>query len=158
MATEIERKFLVNISEVERVIKEQGLTPLNIVQGYLDCRGATVRVRIEDDKGYLVIKGPKTGISCPEFDYEIPKEDAYKIFKLTYGLAIIKKRYKIIYRGHEWEVDFFEGPNTGLVVAEIELDIEDEYFRNPPWLGKEVTDDARYSNYNLSIKPYMFWK
>lgn len=158
MATEIERRFLVNTSVVERLVKEQSLIPLEIVQGYLNCKGATVRIRIEDDKGYLVVKGPKVGMSCPEFDYEIPKEDAIEIFKLSIGTPILKKRYRVLFRGHEWEVDFFSGPNTGLVIAELELDSEDEHFYYPPWVTTEITNDHRYSNYNLSLKPIIFWK
>lgn len=156
MATEIERRFLVSLPIAEKIVNESSVTPTRIVQGYLDCRGATVRVRIENnDKGYLVIKGPKVGMSCPEFDYEIPKEDAIEMFGLTIGSHVIKDRYDIIHQDHVWELDIFKGHNLGLAIAEIELSSEEEYFQRPTWLGMEITTDANYSNYSLAIKPFL---
>ena len=56
-----------------------------------------------------------------------------------------------------WEVDEFLGENAGLVVAEIELESEDEVFELPSWIGDEVTSDARYYNSNLSLLPFTKW-
>jgi adenylate cyclase len=54
-------------------------------------------------------------------------------------------------------VDEFLGDNAGLVVAEIELDHEEETFLRPSWLGAEVTDDARYFNSYLAGHPWRAW-
>ena len=59
---------------------------------------------------------------------------------------------------HTWEVDVFHGDNEGLVLAEIELDSEDDAFDKPTWLGKEVTGDDRYYNSMLMKNPYKNWK
>ena len=56
-----------------------------------------------------------------------------------------------------FEIDEFVGENAGLVVAEIELAHADEAFARPAWLGREVTDLARYYNLNLATHPYSRW-
>jgi CYTH domain-containing protein len=58
---------------------------------------------------------------------------------------------------HTWEVDVFEGANAGLVVAEIELQSEDEAFEKPTWLGEEVSGQRKYSNSALSLLPFKDW-
>ena len=55
------------------------------------------------------------------------------------------------------EVDEFLGENSGLVVAEIELQSEDQAFARPDWIGEEVTHDSRYFNSSLSMHPYCRW-
>jgi CYTH domain-containing protein len=54
-------------------------------------------------------------------------------------------------------VDVFEGANTGLVVAEIELESESEEFSLPDWIGKEISADKRYYNAALTHAPYSTW-
>ena len=68
-----------------------------------------------------------------------------------------KTRYKVHYAGHEWEIDVFAGANTGLIVAEVELQSEHEALNLPPWVGVEVSDDPRYYNVNLVKHPYSAW-
>ena len=149
MATEIERKFLV-----------QG-TPwrngsgVRFSQGYLNRdKERTVRVRIAGDKAFLTIKGVTQGASRAEFEYEIPVSDAQQLIKLSDGTIIQKNRYVIVHEGSTWEVDEFLGDNAGLVLAEIELKSEDQPFSRPPWLGAEVTHDRRYYNSSLASHPY----
>jgi adenylate cyclase len=55
-------------------------------------------------------------------------------------------------------VDEFYGENSGLVIAEIELDSETESFEKPSWIGKEVTNDERFYNAYLSQNPYSKWE
>jgi adenylate cyclase len=59
--------------------------------------------------------------------------------------------------GFEWEVDEFHGDNSGLVVAELELDFVGQSFPRPDWIGAEVTPLARYYNVNLVGHPYRAW-
>lgn len=93
-----------------------------------------------------------------EFEYEIPLEDANQLLEeFCHHPIIEKRRFKVPYKGHTWEVDLFSGENQGLIVAEIELDEPDESFAHPPWLGNEVTDDPRYLNTNLANHPYCSW-
>jgi adenylate cyclase len=97
-------------------------------------------------------------MSRVEFEYEIPLEDAFDLFKLCQNDLVEKKRSKILWAGKEWEVDEFEGKNKGLILAELELESEDESFDLPPWIGKEVTGDPRYYNSYLSAHPFSEWR
>lgn len=152
MATEIERKFLV-----------QGTpwTPgsgTRYSQGYLNRdKERTVRVRIAAGKAFLTIKGISRGACRVEFEYEIPLADAEQLLKLSDGPIIEKIRHVIVHEGATWEVDEFLGDNAGLVVAEIELKSEEQPFGRPLWLGAEVTHDLRYFNSSLAAHPYSEW-
>jgi len=155
MAIEIERKFLVD----KRYWVPQG-EPVLIRQGYLKATGdSVVRVRLKGLRAFLTVKGKTTGASRLEFEYEIPVSDAKQMLdELSEGPLIEKQRYLIPQGVHLWEVDVFFGDNEGLMVAEIELHSEADTFVKPEWVGKEVTDDARYFNSNLAQHPYKEWR
>ena len=130
-----------------------------MIQGYLCAEeGHNVRVRTEGSRAVLTIKGGRVGISRPEFEYEIPFGHAQELMKLAVGSLVKKTRYYHREGKHVWEVDVFDGDNEGLMVAEIELNSEDEPFVKPSWVGEEVSHDPRYSNSNLSIEPYCCWE
>jgi len=152
MATEIERKFLV---QGEGWRKGQALL---FRQGYLNRdKERTVRVRIAGDKAFLTIKGLSIGAARAEFEYKIPHADAEQLLLLCDGPLIEKTRYLVHHAGMLWEVDEFHGANNGLVVAEIELQTETQAFDKPAWLGMEVTDDKRYFNSSLAVQPFSTW-
>lgn len=153
---EIERKFLV-----KGEWKAFADSKTHIEQGYFHTDpGRTVRIRIRDDKGYLTIKGApeKDGFARYEFETEIPLEDAREMMKLCMPGRVDKDRYLIKNGKHTIEVDEFFGDNEGLVVAEIELESEDEAFEKPDFLGKEVTNDFHYYNKYMLNRPYKMWK
>ena len=153
MATEIERKFLVTGTDWKNG------TGVAYCQGYLNrSKERTVRVRIAGAQAFLTIKGLAQGISRLEFEYAIPLADAEQLLKLCDGPLIQKMRYIVNDQGNRWEVDEFFGDNQGLVVAEIELQDESQRFAHPVWLGREVSDDARYFNSNLALHPYAQWR
>lgn len=155
MPQEIERKYLVNKKEWEAFDKPEGKT---IKQAYLlNEIEKTIRVRIKGDKGFLTIKGKTEGVTRTEFEYEIPFQDAEQLMKLYGKQSIEKVRYEITIANHIWEVDVFEGKNDGLIVAEIELQNENEAFEIPHWVAQEVSDDARYYNANLIHHPFKSW-
>lgn len=154
---EIERKFLVKDNSFKAAAFEQN----RIAQGYLSSvPERTVRVRIKADKGYLTIKGitNETGMSRFEWEKEIPVDEAKNLLLLCEIGVIDKTRYEVKMGKHTYEVDEFYGENKGLIVAEIELQSEDETFDKPNWLGQEVTNDQRYYNSNLSVNPYTKWQ
>lgn len=154
MAAEIERKFLVRDRNCIAGVSGQLL-----VQGYLAKNArVTVRVRIGGEQAWLTIKSPTQGISREELEYPMPLADAeYCLAQLCDGPSIRKCRYRVPFAGHVWEVDVFEGDNAGLVLAEIELAREDEPFERPPWVGEDVSRDARYFNSQLAAHPYTAW-
>ena len=144
MSQEIERKFLVT-GEYKSKAYEQ--------------RGRTVRVRIRDGKGYLTIKGASnaSGTSRYEWEKELPLEEAEELMKLCEPGVIDKTRYLVRSGRHTFEVDEFYGENEGLIVAEVELASEDEFFEKPDFIGREVTGDVRYYNSQLMKHPYTTW-
>ena len=155
MFREIERKFLLS-SDAWRG-KSQGRY---LCQGYLsvnpDC---TVRVRIAGDKAFLTIKGRNAGPVRTEFEYSIPLKEARAMLQeLAQRPVIEKTRYNIPHEGFIWEVDEFHGENQGLLLAELELEDENQPFIRPDWIGEEVTGDPRYYNSNLATAPYKSWK
>ena len=153
MGTEIERKFLVQGDGW------RSAAGLRLSQGYL-CRDVarTVRVRLAGSQAFLTVKGASVGATRAEFEYPIPVDDARQLLALCDGPLIDKTRHTLNHAGMVWEVDEFHGANEGLVVAEIELASEDQAFGKPPWLGREVTDDARYFNSYLAAHPYTTWQ
>ena len=155
MASEIERKFLVDKESWNSLKKPQ---PKYIKQAFIlkDDKKVT-RIRITSSKALLTIKGKSNGISRLEFEYEIPMQDAEEMISNLGGNIIEKDRFEIKNQNHTWEVDVFYGENEGLIVAEIELDSEDESFDKPIWIAKEVSDDVRYFNSNLESNPYSKW-
>jgi adenylate cyclase len=155
MPLEIERKFLV---DTEKLGKPGNGTRYR--QGYLPAAGKTsVRVRISDGSAWLTLKGKTVGATRLEFEYPVPVADAEGILdSLCEGSVIDKTRHLVDHAGHTWEVDIFAGDNAGLVIAEVELDAEDEVVELPEWVAGEVTDDPRYYNANLVTNPYCNWK
>lgn len=152
MGIEIERKFLVTGAAWRQA------AGVRLSQGYLNRnKERTVRVRIAGEKALLTIKGVTVGASRAEFEYEIPASDAEHLLKLSDGPVIEKVRRVIQIDGATWEVDEFLGENVGLVVAEIELQSEDQAFAKPEWLGEEVTHDSRYFNSSLATHPFTRW-
>jgi len=153
---EIERKFLVRNDDYKR----QAFSSSRICQGYIcSGHGRTVRVRIRDNRGYLTIKGPSNadGLSRYEFEKEITLEEATQLMKLCEPGSIDKTRYLVKSGSHTFEVDEFYGENEGLVMAEVELQSEDEPFEKPDFIGREVTGDRRYYNAHLLKNPFTAW-
>lgn len=154
MAVEIERKFLV----ANDTWRAHAGAPTLLKQAYLSVdKARTVRVRIENDQGYLTIKGLTQGISRAEFEYAIALADAEQLLLLCLTPVLEKYRYRIPCADHVWEVDEFLGVNQGLLIAEIELSDVAETFVKPSWLGEEVSQQAKYYNSALSQTPYSCW-
>ena len=152
MGKEIERKFLV------KGVAWRNAKGTMVRQGYLNsAKERNVRVRTMGDKAYLTVKGIAIGASRLEFEYEIPYKDAAALLEICEKPLIEKRRYRVREGGFVWEVDEFFGENKGLIVAELELESEDQAFHKPDWVGEEVTGDPRYFNSNLIKNPYTNW-
>ena len=128
------------------------------MQAYLTIKNhLAIRVRIEGRNASLAIKSKVSERVNREYEYSIPLDEAQSMIKLSKHSVITKTRYLVDFKRHTWEVDEFHGENEGLVVAEIELDDENEIFEKPDWLDNEVTSDYRYLNSNLSKSSYKTW-
>jgi adenylate cyclase len=154
MGLEIERKFLVT-----GVPWRQAGPGVRVRQGYL-CSGppVAVRVRVAGARANLNLKQATLDIVRDEFEYEIPLEDAELLLRRhCAGRCVEKTRYRLDWAGRTWEIDVFEGANAGLVVAEVELDREDDPVDLPPWAAQEVSGDPRYLNTYLAVCPFSTW-
>jgi adenylate cyclase len=153
---EIERKYLVTSLD----FKNDYFAKNEIAQGYLSSNPErTVRIRIKGTKGYLTIKGigNESGISRFEWEKEIELNEAKQLLKLCEKGVIEKTRYEVKSGNHTIEIDEFHGDNNGLIIAEIELEDENESIEKPHWLGNEVTNDERYYNSYISLNPFKYW-
>ena len=153
---EIERKFLVTSD----AFKKEAFQSYNIRQGFLNSdKERTVRIRLKKDTGYLTIKGKSTGDGLSRFEWEkeISIFEAEALLALCEEGIIDKIRYEVKSGNHIFEVDEFYGVNEGLIIAEVELNSENETFVAPKWIGNEVTGDVRYYNSQLSKQPYKNW-
>ncbi|MBT8270869.1 MAG: CYTH domain-containing protein [Flavobacteriaceae bacterium] len=153
---EIERKFLVK----SNAYREQAYKRSTIKQGFLNLDPQrTVRVRVKRNSAQLTVKGLSSddGLSRHEWEIDIPKKDALFLLDLCHNEFIEKERYEVKCGEHVFEIDEFHGSNEGLVLAEIELNDENESFVKPDWLGTEVTGQPEYYNANLSVNPYLKW-
>lgn len=147
MGLEIERKFLVDPVLWKQETKSNSTY---IKQGYLvKSKEKTVRVRVTDKTGFITIKGATKNISRVEYEYEIPKQEATSLIATFCDTYIEKRRFRIAFKGHIWEVDEFKQPRPNLILAEIELDDEKERFEKPKWILEEVSHDPQYFNANM---------
>lgn len=156
MATEIERKFLVRDDSWRDDVRNS----VEIIQGYLaNTERGSIRIRLSGNEANLNIKSMTLGVTRREYDYAIPADEARAMLDdLCMKPLIEKTRHYVDHNGHTWEIDEFYGDNAGLVVAELELEHQDEDFDPPKWLGAEVSDDPRYYNVCLIDNPYSRWK
>lgn len=155
MGTEIERKFLLQSDAWRAEVRDS----VHLIQGYL-ARGdqSAIRVRIKGETAELNIKQTLDGIHRLEYEYSIPLADAREMIEQVALRPLIEKtRHHVVKAEHLWEIDEFDGDNSGLIVAEIELSSVDEVFQRPSWLGEEVSLDSRYYNSNLIQLPFNKW-
>lgn len=147
---EIERKFKVHEESWRQTVSEADSS--FIQQGYLNADpDRVVRIRIRDNRAWITIKNRPVGISRSEFEYPVPVDDAVELLGMCLGRIITKRRYELTHQGARWEIDEFFGQHEGLVMAEIELESENQEFDKPEWAGEEVTHDPQYSNMVLAL-------
>ena len=151
MGIEIERRFLVkNEDWRSKVILSEDFS-----QAYLNSNSDEwiVRVRIIDNnQAYITLKSSINGIVNYEFEYPIPRKDAIELVNLS-KYKITKTRYQLKINEENWVVDSFEGLNSSLKIAEIELNSESEQIQIPTWCGQEITGIKSLNNASLAKTP-----
>ncbi len=155
MPVEIERKFLV----VDDTWRWEVSRHRAMQQGYLGAPGgkASIRVRLEGKRALLNVKAAVMGAVRAEYEYEIPIDEGREMFENLCIGRLEKTRHYIDRDGLTWEIDEFHGDNDGLVVAEVELINPQQEIARPSWLGREVTEEPKYYNHSLSLKPFRAW-
>lgn len=150
---EIERKFLVDKSRLKLPRKFK-----SIEQGYImRAEARSLRVRKADGDYILTLKIGK-GARRVEIERPLSKAEGQALMARALDPVISKKRYAVKFGGHVWDVDVFKGENKGLVLAEVELDDEDEFFERPDWVTREVTGDRLFQNSTLASHPISMWR
>jgi len=154
MSIEIERRFLIKNSDWEKLINRKS----HIIQGYLSSylENWIVRIRSENNLFKLTLKKYITKSKNYEFEYEIPKTDGEMIISEIKN-PIIKERFYLLFKDKEWIIDRFKGKNYPLEIAEVELEKIDEKINLPDFLSTEITGLKKYSNFELSSKPFSCW-
>ena len=154
MHLEIERRFLALPAALTWCRRGT-----EIEQGYLRADGRlTVRIRIAGDAGVVTIKGQRCGCSRLEHETPVSLSGARALLaRVPPGMRVRKTRYEVEIAGLIWEIDVFADANAGLILAEVEIDDPDQPISLPPWIAREVTRDARYSNSQLARRPYGSW-
>jgi len=146
--TEIERKFVVTSDDWRPAVKESH----HIRQGYLaNTDRISLRVRITDDnKAEMTVKSPDPALSREEIEFRVPLGKARQLMALAEGTVIDKARHLVPVGGVTVEVDEFNAPQGGLVIAEIEMTRPDQTIPKIKWLGPEVTGDAAFYGATLA--------
>ncbi|MBT8147861.1 MAG: CYTH domain-containing protein [Gammaproteobacteria bacterium] len=154
MAIEIERKFLVIRHKLPALHN-----PTPIQQAYIPTtNNTTVRIRLAGQRALLTIKSRAVNLTRSEYEFPIPFEDAREMLDEVCSTNLVEKqRYLVPYAGLTWEIDVFHGSNDGLIIAEVELEQEDQQVDLPDWAGEEVSHDPRYNNHSLAMSPYSSW-
>ncbi len=142
---EIERKFTVDI-----LPDLSGCPELILEQGYLSV-DPVVRVRRENESYYLTYKG-KGLMVREEYNLPLTKQSYEHLLSKADGIVIRKKRFRIPWQNYTIELDLFDSPYEGLVIAEVEFETTEDAasFTGPHWFSREVTYDNRYHNSSLS--------
>ena len=147
---EIERKFLVDSAPA--ALDAYPADPIR--QGYLPPAqdGTAVRLREQGDAYVLTVK-QGAGMRRAEVEVALTPDQFAALWPLTEGRRLEKTRYAIPHGAYTIELDVYHGPLAPLVTAEVEFGSADEgrAFEPPPWMGEEVTDDARYTNLHLAL-------
>ena len=146
---EIERKFLVERLPDELPAGER------IEQGYLAIAddGVEVRVRRRAGRATLTVKSGPAHVRT-EVELAIEGRHFEALWPLTAGRRIAKTRHLYeLEHGLAAEIDVYDPPHDGLLVAEIEFAStgDSDRFVAPVWLGDEVTGDPRYANQSLAL-------
>lgn len=156
---ETELKYLIDLDKLPETIDLNAVAKKRLRQGYIaiGVDGSETRVRSFDDERFeLTIKSPGM-ITRGEQTVRLSKEMFEALWYQTAGRLVIKTRYYIPLGKETVELDIYEGHLHGLVTAEVEFDgrtteamVRAKTFEPPEWFGKDISEDSRYKNHNLS--------
>ncbi len=154
MGMEIERKF--TIKHLPRDVESYGFHIIE--QAYLTTE-PVIRVRREDDRYYMTYKGvggDNTSLAHEEYNLALTEESYRTLSSKADGNVIRKKRILIPYMDHTIELDIFDEPFKGLIIAEVEFATEAEAneFNPPEWFAEDVTYRKEYRNSYLSRRKF----
>ena len=155
---EIERKFLIEMPDIEYLESLPNCEKVRIVQTYLNSSDdEEVRIRQRGNNGtYTYSKTRKINVdSMKRIEVETRLTQEEYINELlnadpTRG-QIIKDRYCLCYKNQYFEIDIYPFWNDK-AIAEIELISEDQKIELPDFINviDEVTDDINFKNSEIA--------
>jgi CHAD domain-containing protein/CYTH domain-containing protein len=153
---EVERKYLLRFLPEEARDGRR----IDIAQGYIPGSRLHERIRRvsvyhgsgrKDVHFYRTVKLGE-GVTRTEIEEETTEAVFLAMWPLTLRHRLRKRRFEVDADGQTWEIDDFK--NRDLVLAEIELDSEDDEVTFPDWLApavqREVTGEPEFQNINLA--------
>ena len=154
MAIEIERRFLIKNDNWKEFITKKFF----IEQGYLSksLNDWIIRIRFNGKDFKIALKKHIESFTNFEFEYSIPQKDGETIMS-NLSNTIKKERFFVEFEKKSWTIDCFKENNYPLEIAEIELSKEEEDFKLPSFISKEITGLLHYSNFSLTRKPFSEW-
>lgn len=141
---EIERRFLVPAIDAEALPARSHL----IEQAYFD-KTRDLRVRIVN--GRIAVLTRKLGRGRKRREENEPVGLRAARFLHDSTPYVLRKRR---YCRNGWEIDVFEGPLKGLVLAEFEMKSEDQVIVIPEWMKNAIEVTETLSNRLLSHVAY----
>lgn len=92
------------------------------------------------------------GLAREEREVRLSAKQFAVLWPGTARRRLRKTRYEVRWKNFTVEIDVYQGRNRGLVIAEVEFPNEESCrkFNPPPWFGREVTGEKRYSNVRLA--------
>ena len=151
----LERKFLVEEDPAWR--QKEGTV---CRKGYLAlAERRLVAVRVAGDQATLTVKGIQDDTPWITFAYAIPVEEASTMLEeMCENPLIVKRLYEVEHGGVTWQIEEFQGENSGLRLAKVAPDGDAQDFEKPAWIGQEVTGDPQYLDTYLVASPYSTWQ
>jgi CHAD domain-containing protein/CYTH domain-containing protein len=148
---EIERKYLLEGLPA----RARETPPLVVEQGYLPGRHLLERLRRVKENGstrfYRTVK-LGAGLVRTEIEEETTRAVFDRMWPLTKGRRLKKRRHRVAHGALTWEIDDFS--DRELVLAEVELPKADTNIEIPKWLGRhvvrDVTDEEEFQNARLA--------
>lgn len=149
---EIKQYYLSEVTHNNGVVAWRGLTLVEDQRDFTEITTWRIRSLVNETgfKAVLTAKGKRIGATAIEYEWELPSESFGKL-DLSDLPTVIKTRYHCDGDdGLLWEVDEFEGCLSGLIIAEVELEKEDQNVLIPDWVGLELTHLKGWSNAALA--------
>ena len=146
MAWEIERRFLVHVSDALWCTLGEGH---HYRQGYIGNGGSSVRIRTGEPRGAVLTCKIGSGIRREETEVIVPTGIAARLLEAAQDRMVEKIRWHL----GPWEVDRFLGTLDGLALMEVELNDESDPLPVAPQsidILREVTTDNQFSNSSLA--------
>jgi CYTH domain-containing protein len=149
---EIQQYYLSEVTHENGIIAWRGKSLIEDQRDFTEITTWRIRSLVNEAgfKTVLTGKGKRVGATATEYEWDIIPQ-IFENLNLKGLPTVVKTRY--LWTGEDgllWEVDEFEGSLSGLIIAEVELEREDQEVIIPFWVGLELTHLKGWSNAALA--------